>query len=139
MNAFLAAALGFTTRGSFYLSGPTMHRPDWNFSVFNSQAARLRKLGYDIINPAEHFAGRTDLPREVYRITAVEHVLRSAGLIMLPSWRDSREAVLEVAVAQATGKPVYALGPFNRWGPDPRAEIKSRVRLEVLPGEKRDA
>jgi hypothetical protein len=36
-----------------YLSGPMTGLPDLNFPAFHAEAARLRALGYDVINPAE--------------------------------------------------------------------------------------
>lgn len=53
-----------------YISGPMSGMPEHNFPAFNAEAARLRALGYDVVNPAElnpepektwHDCLRTDL------------------------------------------------------------------------------
>lgn len=36
-----------------YLSGPMSGLPEHNFPAFNAEAARLRGLGYDVVNPVE--------------------------------------------------------------------------------------
>ena len=36
-----------------YLSGPMSGLPDHNFPAFNAEAARLRALGYDVVNPVD--------------------------------------------------------------------------------------
>lgn len=36
-----------------YLAGPMTGLPELNFPLFKSEAARLRALGFDVVNPAE--------------------------------------------------------------------------------------
>lgn len=37
-----------------YLAGPMTGLPEHNFPAFHAEAARLRGLGYQVENPAEH-------------------------------------------------------------------------------------
>ncbi|MBF3131496.1 DUF4406 domain-containing protein, partial [Pseudomonas aeruginosa] len=37
-----------------YLAGPMTGLPEHNFPAFHAEAARLRSLGYQVENPAEH-------------------------------------------------------------------------------------
>ena len=36
-----------------YLAGPMTGLPELNFPAFHAEAARLRALGYEVVNPAE--------------------------------------------------------------------------------------
>jgi hypothetical protein len=49
-----------------YIAGPMTGLVEHNFPAFHAAADRLRKAGWDAVNPAENFGGRTDLPRETY-------------------------------------------------------------------------
>ena len=36
-----------------YVAGPMTGHPQLNFPAFHTEAARLRALGYEVVNPAE--------------------------------------------------------------------------------------
>ena len=36
-----------------YLSGPMSGLPELNFPAFHAEAARLRALGFEVVNPAD--------------------------------------------------------------------------------------
>ena len=36
-----------------YIAGPMSNMPSLNFPAFHAEAARLRGLGYEVVNPAE--------------------------------------------------------------------------------------
>lgn len=82
-----------------YVSGPMTGVPEHNFPAFREAAQKLAAAGYDVINPAENFGGRTDLSRPEYMRLDIEHVLQADGIALLPGWRDSAGAKLEVAIA----------------------------------------
>jgi hypothetical protein len=76
--------------------------PDYNFPAFNAEAARLRGLGYDVMNPAEinpdHEATRDFCMRR--DIAALMHC---DTLALLDGWETSDGAFLEMFVARAVG------------------------------------
>lgn len=85
-----------------YLSGPMSGKLDLNFPAFHDEAARLRSLGYEVINPAElnpdptatwHACMRADL----------KALLDCDTLVLLPGWEQSAGAHLEMHVAHRVG------------------------------------
>jgi hypothetical protein len=99
-----------------YLAGPMSDLPDLNFPAFNKEAARLRALGYTVVNPAEINGGDSELvacstmtPNE---LTAhwrkcmrkdIAALMTCDGIAMLPGWRQSKGACLEHHNATALG------------------------------------
>ncbi len=90
-----------------YVSGPMTGHADFNFPAFHAAAARLREAGYEVINPAENFGGRTDLPRETYLRADVILVAQCEAIAMLPDWQESRGAKLEYLLARELSMPAY--------------------------------
>jgi hypothetical protein len=85
-----------------YIAGPMTGLPLLNFPAFHAEAARLRALGHDAVNPAEINADpakgwaacmRDDI-RELVTCDAIQ---------LLPGWRCSRGATLEHHIAVALG------------------------------------
>lgn len=93
-----------------YLSGPMTGIEAHNAPAFNAAAAKLRALGYDVFNPAEH--GFDELPWEQYLRRDLAALLDLDALAMLPGWTGSRGAQLEVHVAKSLGMPVL---PVEHW------------------------
>lgn len=88
-----------------YLSGPMTGLPNLNFPAFIAEAARLRELGYDVVNPAEinpsPDAKWADCMREDIRaLTTCDTIA------LLPGWQDSRGAKLERLIASELGLDV---------------------------------
>jgi uncharacterized protein DUF4406/uncharacterized protein DUF6378 len=96
-----------------YLSGPMRNLPEYNYPQFDERARDLRKLGYEVINPAENFGGDTTRTFEEYMHTDLSQVLRADIVAVLPGWSDSEGARLEVQVAVATGKRVVWAHNFD--------------------------
>jgi hypothetical protein len=89
-----------------YLSGPMTGYPDDNYPAFAEAARSLRSRGFDVVSPAE------DVPN---REASWEHLMRHAlrkmlsgtqGIVVLPGWKSSRGATVEVAVAKWLGLPI---------------------------------
>lgn len=103
----------------YYLSGPMTGLPNYNYAAFNYIASILRRAELDIINPAENFEGRTDLPREDYMAQDIKHLMTCDAIILIHGWENSRGAKLELEIAQQLGLEVYRLSydyelePFN--------------------------
>jgi hypothetical protein len=90
-------------RRRIYIAGPMTGKPDYNFPAFRAAAERLQRAGWEAVNPAENFGGRTDLPRDSYLRADIELLLRCDAMAMLPGWRDSRGARLEYLLAIELG------------------------------------
>lgn len=92
-----------------YLCGPMTGLPDWNYPAFNEAEDSLNAVGWDVINPAKNFDGRTDKERKVYMRKAMSQVSKADALAVLQDWYKSPGARLEVAMAKECGIPVYEM------------------------------
>ncbi|OPZ24169.1 MAG: hypothetical protein BWZ02_02935 [Lentisphaerae bacterium ADurb.BinA184] len=120
-----------------YVSGPMTGLPDHNFPAFHAAAARLREAGYEVINPAENFGGRTDLPRETYLRADVILVAQCEAIAMLPNWQESRGARLEYLLARELNLPVLdadTLQPLEN-PPVPTVGLHQLKLVKEAPGE----
>jgi len=89
----------------FYLSGAITSQPDFK-TYFKNHEDRLRHWGItDIFNPAE-----IDWPQDVKWETCMKYDLKILVdcdvLVLLPNWRKSRGAKLEIRIAKALGIPI---------------------------------
>ena len=89
-----------------YLSGPMTGHKDWNFPLFNKAAEVLREEGYEVFNPAETDNGDTSKPWEYYMAKDIKAVCDSEIIFVLPGWRGSQGASLEVMVGERLGLKV---------------------------------
>lgn len=81
-----------------YLSGPMTGLPDLNFPAFNAAAARLRSLGFDVVNPAElnpDGASWGDCMRK-----DIVALMSCDTVATLPGWENSKGAQLEVLIGE---------------------------------------
>jgi Domain of unknown function (DUF4406) len=95
-----------------YLCGPMTGLPDYNYPAFNTEAARLRALGYHVENPAENV-----LPElkdwAGYMRVALTQMLTCTAIALLPNWEKSKGAQLEVQVADALDLAVCLAEDIN--------------------------
>lgn len=96
-----------------YLSGGMRGHPKYNFPRFMKEAARLRKLNYDVYNPAERDlkAGFNPLkdkaqPLSNYLKVDFPAICNSGIVAVLPGWQNSEGSVKETTVAKWCGIPV---------------------------------
>jgi len=96
--------------GPVYLSGPMSSMPAYNFPAFHAAAERIRSRGLEVVSPAEmdeaddvQPGGR---PWEEYLRRDLAALLRCKGVAVLPGWRTSKGATLEVHVATWLSMPV---------------------------------
>lgn len=98
-----------------YLAGPMSGIKDFNFPAFHAAATVLRGLGHSVWSPAERdeaegFNPTTDKaqPLRHYMRFDLPAVLDCDAVAVLPGWRKSKGAQLEVHVATQCSIPVLS-------------------------------
>lgn len=87
-----------------YLSGPMSHKPGWNFLAFRDAAEGLLNNGaLWVSDPSEN---GSDGDWEEFLALDIPRVCAAEVVVVLPGWRQSRGATLEVTIAATLGKPV---------------------------------
>lgn len=94
-----------------YVSGPMSGYPEWNMPAFNQASEKLRRQGHRVFNPAETAGGDGDLPRDRLISVDIAYIQNSDALVMLPAWKLSLGANLELAVAYQLGKRIFEYDP----------------------------
>jgi len=132
-----------------YLSGPMRGYKEFNFPEFYQKADDLRQLGYNVINPAENFEGRTDLRYEDYMKLDIKQVTECDAIAMLEGWEKSDGARVELMVAQTCGLDVLCAESLLLEKIHKRVEIKLKgsgsdesILLEanrLVNGDRQDA
>ena len=84
-----------------YLSGPMSGLPNFNYPAFDLEAKRLRKIGFEVINPAEMHP-KPDTWNECLR-NDLKALLDCDTLALLDGWQGSAGAHLEMHVAHRVG------------------------------------
>lgn len=93
-----------------YLAGPMRGIPDYNYPAFNSAAKRLREMGHQVFNPAEHGAdidAESDDALRQYMLIDLPAVLSADVVVALVGWQVSTGAALEMQVATTCGIPCF--------------------------------
>src|ERR1022692_2144982 len=125
-NADTGRVVGETQVTVAYVSGPMRGLPDFNSLAFAGLSNYLREdLGWQVHNPAENFGGDKTLSYETYMLTDLSQVLISDAIVLLPGWHNSEGAKLELKVAIASGKTVYAAeysDALSTWCIEPEPE-----------------
>ena len=81
-----------------YLAGPMTGIEDLNFPAFHAEAARLRALGYTVINPAKINADPNAGWQACMRAD-IKQLVDCDGIALLDGWENSRGASLEHHIA----------------------------------------
>lgn len=115
---------------NIYLAGPMRGIPNFNFPAFDYAAAKLRKRGYKVFNPAdrdrakygdaiannaagseEHASKSIGFSIREALLADLEWICRHADTVaVLPGWETSRGAAAEIATAKALGINIMYLG-----------------------------
>ena len=90
-----------------YIAGPMTGHPEHNFPAFHAAAGRLHEAGCEVVNPADNFGGRTDLPRSSYLRADVVLLLQCDAMAVLPGWETSLGAKLEYLLARELQMPIF--------------------------------
>lgn len=89
-----------------------------NGAAFADAASSLRAAGFDVVSPAEvHHPGETgpgSLPWVDYLRTDLRAMLECDAIVLLPGWRASDGARLELRTAVSLGFQVFYYGARGR-------------------------
>ena len=98
-----------TTKNGIYVSGPMTGYPKLNRPKFNKIADQLSKYGYKVVNPAFFSDGlwKACLVRDL-----IVMLLFCNKLALLPGWKKSKGAQLEISVARKLG---FRIQPYSYW------------------------
>lgn len=125
--------LAVLDKTAVYLAGPMTGYPEFNFPAFKAAASDIDEMG---VGQVWHTANGTPPdpedapPWSVYLRVALRKLLHCNAVVVLPGWRESRGARLEVYVALELGMPVVEypdLRPVESLG-DPR----TRDEVEIV-------
>lgn len=92
-----------------YVAGPMSGIPEMNFPAFHAETARLRALGFEVVNPAELCPDKSMSWRECMRVD-IKHLVDCDGVVLLRNWQKSVGANIERRLAIDLGLKV-----FNAW------------------------
>lgn len=97
-----------------YISGPMTGKPELNFPAFHAAAAKLRALGYEVINPAElDLLDKQKLTWQEYMRRDIKVLVDCDAIALLPGWEKSKGARAEKYIADLLNlRPTY-LGSFT--------------------------
>lgn len=100
-------------KSKYYLAGPMTGIEGYNFKRFDEFAKELRARNYEVISPAE--IARTlpgepgDLPYQEYVRADLKGLLQCSDLILIPGWRASRGAMMELNIADFLKMRVWTI------------------------------
>ncbi len=105
-----------------YISGPMSGIPQHNLPAFNAEAARLRALGYEVVNPVDINPDPGAAWHDYLRKDLIE-MLGCDTLALLPGWEMSDGANLELHVAHRVKMRIIAaekiveplIEPYRYW------------------------
>lgn len=111
-----------------YIAGPMTGLPGYNFDVFHRVAHVWRSGGWDVVNPAEEFDGKTDLPYRAYVERDIERLKTVDAIAMLEGWDgpNARGSVWEREIARS----MLRIPIFDAAEPFPAAEFDRETILE---------
>lgn len=95
-----------------YISGPMSGIEGHNFPAFNAAAAKVRALGYDVVNPVDINPDATLSWKQCLR-KDLRELCDCDGIVLLPGWERSEGANLELHVAHRLGLEVFFIGTLR--------------------------
>jgi hypothetical protein len=88
-----------------YISGPMTGLPGLNKAAFDAAAQRLKRLGFQVVNP--HDLARPGLEWEEAMKVDIAALVKCDAILLLPGWENSRGAALEGIIARELGLTIY--------------------------------
>ncbi|QOP64948.1 deoxycytidylate deaminase [Arthrobacter phage Brynnie] len=92
-----------------YLAGPMSGLPGFNYAAFHVAAGKLRRAGFEVLNPAENRAPSPDPAWSDWMRLALGQLLKADGVALLPGWRDSKGATVERNLARDLEVPALTV------------------------------
>lgn len=130
-----------------YLAGQMRGLHRYGFPIFHHAAHVLRGKGWEIISPAEMdedlgFNPDLSLEDNNFNLQEAMHrdisaLLRCDSIVLLPNWRNSEGAKLELAIAQALGLSVFSYSEGKLTSLDGETICEEADRL--VEGARQDA
>lgn len=100
LSAIISTPIATAPKESrIYLSGPMTGLPDLNFPAFHAEAARLRGLGWDVVNPAELNPDPKADWVSCMRVD-IAALMTCGAIALLPGYDESKGASLELHIAR---------------------------------------
>lgn len=81
-----------------YISGGMTGYKDFNFPKFNEVTQKLRKQGYEVINPVELVNPPYDKEWSEYMRIDIHELSKVDGIVVLEGWNKSKGATIEVYI-----------------------------------------
>src|SRR5690625_774633 len=88
-----------------YISGKMTGIKDFNYPVFHKKEKQLRRLGYEVFNPA-NIQGRDDWTWQDYMRECIAAIPKCTHIYLLNGWETSRGANIELLIANTIGLTV---------------------------------
>lgn len=114
-----------------YLSGPMTGLPEHNFPAFNAEAARLRALGYDVVNPVDINPDPGKSWHECLRADLAA-LLTCDTLALLDGWQGSTGAHLEMHVAHRIAMPIVIAADVVKARPPEQWQIAAQMATAAI-------
>jgi len=102
-----------------YIAGPMSGVENWNFPAFFEAERQLLELGHEVINPAHNdgltyedalaSANAGKHSWDWYMRRDLTNLITCDAICLLPEWKSSKGASLEVTVARSLDMPLYIL------------------------------
>jgi hypothetical protein len=115
-----------------YLAGPMTGYPEFNKPAFAAESARLRELGFDIVNPAELNEGNDGEWLNCMRVD-IKALVDCDGAALLPGWEQSRGASIEQRLARDLGLRVYTASHLIGLLDNGIPVLSSAAVVEMIP------
>lgn len=81
-----------------YIAGPMTGIEELNFPLFNAESARLRALGWEVVNPAEVQPDQSAQWIDCM-LADIPALMACDYLALLPGWENSKGARIEHCIA----------------------------------------
>lgn len=92
-----------------YVAGPMTGYPELNYPLFHSVSQRLRKMGFEVVSPAE--LNPITTPYREAMINDILALVTCDHIVMLDGWEKSKGATLEHHIATVLGIELIELDP----------------------------